>query len=599
MRQFIKTVFATVVGLMLFSILGLGGLLVLVGAIATLGSQSEAPRVEDKTVLSFNLSQNISDTSPEVSLGDALVGQGQEDVLPLRQAINAIEAAAKDDRIAGLYLSGSIGPGGNAGFANLRELRQALQTFRQSGKPILSYNLDWSERDYYLTSVANTVMLNPAGGLEVNGLRSEMMFFAGALEKFGVGVQVVRVGRYKAGGEMFTRSDRSPEDRQQTQQLLSDLWSEFLSTTAQSRKLTPQRVQAIADGQGLLLPDQAKTAGLVDRVAYPDEVLAELHKLTGEDKTEDSFRQISLSEYAELAADELTPSGSQEIALVYLDGDIVSGNGGPGSIGGDRIARLLRKLRTDQDVKAIVLRINSPGGSATASDVVAREVLLTRKAKPVIVSMGSVAASGGYQIAANATQIFASPNTITGSIGVYGIIPNFQRIANNNGITWDVVKTGRFADMDTIARPLTPEELAMQQRITERFYQNFLNTVAAGRPISPQQVAEVAQGRVWSGTDAKQVGLVDQLGGLEAAIAAAAQAAKLENDWYLEEYPKTRSLEERLVERFFSHFRSSMPPSTDPLTLQVQRLQSELRILQTLNDPMHLYSRLLFDPRIQ
>lgn len=346
------------------------------------------------------------------------------------------------------------------------------------------------------------------------------------------------------------------------------------------------------------MADQAKAAGLIDRVAYPDEVLAELQKLTGEKSGTESFRQVSLSNYVEIAAAEETSSSDQKLALVYAEGDIVSGSGGPGLIGGDRLARVLRDLRTDDDVKAIVLRINSPGGSATASDLVAREVLLARKVKPIIVSMGTVAASGGYQIAAHATQIFASPNTITGSIGVYGVIPNFQKIANDNGVTWDVVKTGRYADMETITRPLNPEELAIQQRITDRFYQNFLDTVAENRPISRQRIAEIAQGRVWSGLDAKKIGLVDQLGGLDDAIQAAVKAAKLSDDWQLEEYPKSRSFEERLFERLLSRVHPQVQQPTDVVSVEFSKLQTELRLLQNLNDPVNLYSRLLFNPKI-
>ncbi|HIK55200.1 MAG TPA: signal peptide peptidase SppA [Synechococcales cyanobacterium M55_K2018_004] len=598
MRDFLKTVLATITGLILFSFLGLGGLLFLLGAIATTASLESKPIVEDKTVLEFDLSQAISDTTadldPSLVIAEVLSGQLPEDVLPLRHAIEAIRAAAHDDRIVGLYIHGSVNAESGAGFASLRELREALQEFRKLGKPILAYDMEWSERDYYLASVANTILLNPAGLLEMNGLRSEMMFFAGALEKYGVGIQVVRAGRYKSAVEPFTRTSSSPEDRQQTQNLLADLWNEVLTTTAQSRKLTPQKLQAIADNQGLLMADQAKANGLIDRVAYPDEVLKELQKLTEEKDDQETFRQISLAEYAEVARAGDETTSDNHIALVYAEGDIVNGRGGPGLIGGNRFARLLRELRTDENVKAIVLRINSPGGSAIASDVIAREVLLTRQVKPVIVSLGSIAASGGYQIAASATEIFASPNTITGSIGVYGVLPNFQKIANQNGITWEVVKTGRFADMNTITRPRTAAELAIQQRIVDRIYQNFLNTVAKHRPLKVQQVEAIAQGRVWSGVDAKSLGLVDRLGGIEAAIQAAAKAAKLGDDWQLEEYPKTRSFEEQLFESLFSRLSLHTQQHSDVLTLQLQQLQANLQPLLALDDPVDTYSRLPF-----
>ncbi len=601
MRDFLKTILATLVGLFLFSIMGLGGLLFLVAAISS-ASKDVGPSVEDRTILSFNLSQGISDSRPESDpstvLGEALSGRERNDAIALRDAVNAIRAAAKDKRIVGIYLSGNVNPEVGTGYATLREVRDALKEFRDSGKPIIAYDDDWVERDYYLTSVANQILMNPMGTLEVNGLRSEMMFFAGALEKFGIGVQVVRAGRYKSGVEPFTRSSSSPEDRLQTQQLLTELWKEFLTTAATARKLTPQKLQAIADTQGMLMPDEAQKAGLVDRVAYADEVVAELHKLTGEDsKAETTYRRINLADYADLVAADERQSGGR-IALVYAEGSIVSGGGSPGQIGGDRLARLLRDLRLDEDVKAIVIRVNSPGGSATASDRVAREVLLARKVKPVIVSMGSIAASGGYQIAAHASEIFASPNTITGSIGVFGVLPNFQKIANSNGITWDVIKTGRLADMETVIRPRTPEELAKQQRVVDRIYANFLDTVTENRPISQQKILEIAQGRVWSGVAAKNLGLVDQLGGLNDAIQAAAKAAKLGDSWQIEEYPKPRSVEERLISTLLSSLPFGAVTATDPIESNLKRLTEDLEILRTLDDPMHAYTRLPFNLRI-
>ncbi|MBD2464335.1 signal peptide peptidase SppA [Oscillatoria sp. FACHB-1407] len=600
MRDFLKFVFATLVGLTLFSV---GGFMLLVAIIAAIAAQETAPALRDKTVLAFDLSLNITDTPPGTystgAIEQVLAGDSEQQIA-FREVLNALEAAATDDRIVGLYLYNSVNPSA-AGFANLTEIRQALQTFQESGKPILAYEMQWTERDYYLTSVADTVMLNPAGVMELNGFKSETAFFAEALEKYGIGIQVTRVGEYKSAVEPFIRSDRSPADRQQIQKLLTDLWGEFLQSVAKSRELTPQALQAVANEDGLLLASEAESAGLVDRLAYPDEAIAELRKLTEEEEAaaEEDFRQISLPEYAATVTPEPSGFSMNEVALVYVEGDIVSGEGGDGLIGGDFFAEEIRKLRLDENVKAIVLRVNSPGGSATASDLVAREIQLTTEVKPVIVSMGNLAASGGYQIATHATKIYALPSTITGSIGVFGLLPNVQAIANNNGITWDVVKTGQYADIQTITRPRTPAEMAIVQRITDQFYTRFLDTVAESRSLPRQRVAEIAQGRVWSGIEAQRIGLVDEIGGLEEAIQAAAETAELGDDWRLEEYPRSNLFEAELLDSLFSRYMGRSSSRLDPLTLELQTLREDLETLQSMNDPVGIYTRIWFIPRIE
>jgi protease IV len=599
MRDFFKNVLATFVGLFLFLTLGIAGLTAFLVAIAASSSDTE-PTVQASSVLTLDLSQPITDSNPAASprevIGSALRGEGESDAIPLRSVVESLEQAAKDDRIVGLYLNGSVQ---GTGFATLREIRQALETFRASGKPIYAYDaVSWQEKDYYLTSVANHIMLHPTGLLEINGLGFQTPFFARALQKYGIGVQVLRVGKYKSAVEPYLLSGNSPENREQTQKWLTDLWSEFLSAASKSRKLTPQKLQAIADKDGILLSAQAKSAGLVDKIAHEDEVVAELQKLTGEDEDTHSFRQIDLTDYAQTL--EAGKTSKNRIAVVYAEGDIVSGRGGSQSIGGDRFAELLRDLRNDSDVKAIVLRVNSPGGSATASEQITREVFLTNREKPIIVSMGDLAASGGYQISAHATRIFASPNTLTGSIGVFGVLPNFQKIANDNGITWDGVKTGRFADSDTISRPKTQEEMAIGQRVVNQIYDEFLNIVSKSRSIAKPKVNEIAQGRVWSGAEAKKIGLVDELGGLEEAIQAAAKAAKLGDDWELQEYPRSSSFEAKLLGQLFSSYFSEPESQTpiDPLTAEIQNFQEDFTTLKAMNDPQGVYSRLPFTPRV-
>lgn len=605
MRDFLKYTFASFVGVLLFVSVGFGGLIVLL-ILLSLGGQEAVPRVEDRSILTFDLSLEITDSVPQVEpeelLQDALTSQDSIRPIGLRTVLDALEQAAGDDRIVGLYLYGNINPvGPGSGFATMEEVHAALEQFQQSGKPIWAYEVGWSERDYALVSLADTIVLNPSGALEINGFRSEALFFAGALEKYGIGIQAVRAGRYKAAVEPFIRSDRSPEDAEQTRQVLEDLWQDFLSTAATNRDLLPAELQAIANTQGLLLAEEARAAGLIDQVAYFDEILPQLRDLTEQnDEDEPGFRQISLPAYASVVdGEESFVTVGNQIALVYAEGDIVSGSGSPGQIGGDRLSALLRELRQDEDVKAVVLRINSPGGSATASDRITREVQLLQAEKPVIVSMGSLAASGGYQIATYADEIFASPTTITGSIGVFGLLPNFQDIANENGITWDIIETAELADADTVSRPKTEAELAIIQRFVDQLYDQFVNDVAESRNLSRDRVAEIAEGHIWSGEDAQRIGLVDQLGGLEDAIAAAAEQADVGDNWYVREYPEPRTLEEQILNNLFGVRVQSEAAPRDPITLQLAALQADLNTLRALNDPMGLYSRLPFNPRIR
>jgi protease-4 len=519
-------------------------------------------------------------------------------ILTLRQVLKTLDQATKDPKIVGLYLQGGL-ESGTTGYATLREVRQALEQFRSTGKRILAYDLDWSEREYYLASVANTVMINPLGYLELDGFSSEALFFGNAFDKFGIGVQILRVGKYKSAVEPFTQAQRSPEDRAQTQQLLGDLWGEFRTSVGKSRRLSPESLQTLTNQEGVLLPVLARDRKLVDQIAHPDEVIASLKKLTNNDPKDESFRQISLVDYGQTLKQPDFILSKPKVVVVYAEGEIVDGEGGPGLVGGDRLAEALRSQRLDEEVKAVVLRINSPGGSVSASGVIQREVQLVRKSKPLIVSMGPVAASGGYWIATYANRIFAEPNTITGSIGVFGLLPNIKELANRNGITWDTVKTGTYADSLTLARPKTAAELAQQQKIVDQIYERFLTIVSESRQLPKAKVAEVAQGRVWSGLAAQKIGLVDQLGGLDAAIAAAAEAAKLGKDWIVEDYSQRRSIEQQVLERFFtSSVQSSLPQPNQPIGKVWQQLQTELTLLSRLNDPIGVYARLPYNLNI-
>jgi signal peptide peptidase A. Serine peptidase. MEROPS family S49 len=607
MKDFLKFTFASLlgnlIGLVLITTMGIGGLIFLAVMIA---NQDSGPQVKDKSVLVFDLALSVSDTGPNPSTSEALQELLSEDSptsIQLRTLVQTIDQASKDDRIVAIYLQGTNTPI-STGLANLKEIRQALQRFKDSGKTIIAYDIDWTAPEYYLASVANQVVINPLGSLDIKGLSSQVMFLTGALEKYGIGVQVIRVGKYKAAVEPFLLKKLSPENREQTQKLLGDLWGEWLRTIAPSRKVTPQQLQAFSNTEGILLADKALKGKLVDQVSYGDEVITNFKKMTGESKEKSQqFRQISINSYSKTPEVADNNSGNQnsnnKIAIVYAEGEIVDGSGTSSQIGGDRLAKELRKLRLDEKVKAVVLRVNSPGGSATASEVIGREVQLIRKQKPVIVSMGNYAASGGYWIAMGADQIFAEANTVTGSIGVFGLLFNIQDIASKNGITWDIVKTGKFADIQTNSRPKSPEELARLQSVVNLIYDRFISNVATNRKLTKDQVQEIAQGRVWSGSEAKQLGLVDEIGGLDAAIAFAAKKANLGDDWKLKEPAKPRTLEERILENLAGDNLTKIATPVDPLTREFLRLQEELSMIKTMNDPKGIYTRLPFNLRIE
>ncbi len=593
LKQTFASIIGTIVGLLLLVTMGASGLVLLLFAATT---PSEEPQVKDKSILVFDLATQIRDSEPQTNIQQVFSGD-VESTLKLREVLDSLEKAANDDRIVGLLLDGRKDNAGS-GYAVMEEVREAIANFQAKGKKIIAYDVAWSEREYYLASVADEVLLNPMGIMEFNGISSEQMFLKGAFEKYGIGVQVVRVGDYKAAVEPFTRQNLSPGNRQQTQALLTDLWNKFLSTVGESRELSPQYLQQLADQKGFIEPKEAKELKLVDEIAYFDNLTAKLRELTGESaaKTE-SFRQIKFDDYVSECKTTVSNlnTAKNTIAVVYAEGSIVGGKGNIEQIGSDRFSQEFRELRENDNVKAIVLRVNSPGGSATASEVILREILLTKEEKPVIVSMGNVAASGGYWISAGADRIFAEENTITGSIGVFGLLPNIQKISNNHGITWDVVQTGKFADIDSSVRPKTDAELAIYQKSVAQVYNLFLQKVAEYRKLPQEEVQKIAQGRVWSGKEALKNGLIDQIGGLESAIAFAAERAELGEDWQIAEFPQNKTWETQVIERLFKIEALQVDRAVDPLTSELLKIRQELALLQSFDDPRGIYARLPFE----
>jgi protease-4 len=603
MKNFFTSMLGALVALFIFT----GGAFLLfigfVGAIAAMGGgEKAAPEFEKGSYVVFDLSSNITDAPPPIDFGS--FGGGHDDTVQLRTVTRALRAAAKDERVAGVFVTGGLRPASfGSGFAALKEVRAALAGVKAAGKPVSAYLTTATTKDYYLASASSEVAIDPYGMIMMPGLASEPMFFAGAFEKYGIGVQVTRVGKYKSAVEPFTRTNMSAESRDQLQKLLDDIWGGVLADIAPSRATSVEKIQTAVDAEGLIRPEQAKGAKLVDRIAYRDEIYDDLKAKTGRAGSKKPFKQITLADYAKLSKDiaDLPERGlgdspessgkSGRIAVVYAEGDIVDGEGDVGDVGGSRFSRELRKLRQDDDVKAIVLRVNSPGGSASASETIQREIRLAKKVKPVVVSMGSYAASGGYWIAAYGDRIFAEPTTITGSIGVFGVQFDVKKLSSDFGLTFDTVKTGKFADVISITRPKTPEELAVFQRMVDWIYGEFVGKVAEARKLKREVVEEIAQGRVWSGAEAKKLGLVDELGGLDTAIAYAAKQAKLGADYRLVEYPRPKELFEAVQE-----FVEKIVPNNaraPGLAMQIaQRVENEVKVLRSFNDPQGVYARL-------
>lgn len=600
MKNFFTSMLGALVALIIFTVGAMVLMLGFVAAMAALGSSEAArPTLARGSYLVFDLSTNISDAPPRLDFN--FLSDSTETV-QLRSLTHALRAAAKDDRIAGVFITGDLSPAAfGSGYAALKEVRDALAAVKTAGKPVTAYITHATTKTYYLASVASELSMDPYGMILMPGLASQPMFFAGAFQKYGINVQVTRVGKYKSAVEPFTRTEMSPENREEVQKLLGDIWGEILTDIAPSRNVTPEKIQATVDAEGLIRAETAKASGFIDRIAYRDEVYDALKEKTGRTGPKEAFKQITVTEYAKMVKDIAdapkrdggVPRGGRggRIAVVYAEGEIVDGEGEPTEIGGTKFSRELRKIRNDDNVKAVVLRVNSPGGSASASEVIQREIRLIKAVKPLVVSMGSYAASGGYWISADSDRIFAEPTTITGSIGVFGLQFDVQKLANNFGVTFDTVKTGKFADALTISRPKTPEEIAVLQRMVDWIYGEFVTKVAEGRKLTRAQVEEIAQGRVWSGTEALRIGLVDELGGLDAAIAFAAEKAELSDNYRLVEYPRHLDLVEAIQE-YISDKSHEFAQSTSLTAKIAGRIDQELKLLRTFNDPKGIYARL-------
>ena len=554
MKDFFKFVFASMVGFILsFFVVFILLIAIVASIVSSAGSEGKVSPISN-SILHVSLDYPIkerTDKNPFAEFG--LMGFDSKETLGLNEILENLEKAKKDEYIKGIFLDVSSLA---AGFATIEEVRNALIDFKKSGKFIIAYSEVYTQSAYYLASVADKVYMNPEGMIDFRGLSTELMFFKGSLEKLDIEAQIIKVGTYKSAVEPFILDKMSEPNRQQVNSFLGSMYDHFLTEISKSRKIPKSTLFTLADSAKVRNPKDALVYKMIDGLKYKDEVLDELKSKSGMEKKKE-LKSVTIEEYAP-APEENSSGSSDRIAIVYANGEIISGEGNDESIGSDRISRAIRKARLDTKVKAIVLRVNSPGGSALASDVIWREMVLAKKSKPVIVSMGDVAASGGYYIACAADSIFAQPNTITGSIGVFGIIPNMQKFFKNKlGITFDGVKTGKYADLGNVSRPLTDAEKMIFQQEVNKVYSTFTQKVADGRKKSKSYIDSIGQGRVWSGTEALQNGLVDKLGNINDAIASAAKKAKLK-DFKIVSYPDQidpiKSLFENSGDKIKSYF---------------------------------------------
>ena len=540
MYKFFKLVLANLLAgiilLFVFFILLIGS----IAGIAAMGSAAEVA-VKDNSILEITLNYQM----PDRAMQGGMPSFGGTGTLGLNAAVDAIHRAKTDDRIRGIFLNLTMAQ--PASLATLQELRQAIEYFRESGKFVWAYADSYTQAMFYLASVADRVYIHNEGMLDFRGLSSTLFFLRGALEKMGVDMQIVRYGEFKSAVEPFMLDRMSPENRIQTQQYLNCLWNSMLTDISESRDISIAELNRIANGLMAMFPSDAVNLNLIDGAFGHGEMLRKLADAV-EIEDIDDLEFIELRRYARVPAPRERGRVRDRIAVIYAQGEITMGRGGPYQIGSITLSRAIREAANNDRVKAIVLRVNSPGGSALASEIIRQEVVAAMEKKPVVVSFGNVAASGGYWIATDANVIFAQPTTITGSIGVFGMIPNAQQLFNERlGVTFDNVSTNPHANFLSLNRPMTAFERQQMQRFVDQTYYKFLDIVAESRNLLITHVDSIGQGRVWSGIDAKNLGLVDQIGGLTEAIAKAAELAEIEK-FRIVNYPRERDAFEQLME---------------------------------------------------
>lgn len=537
MRTFFKIFFASLLALFIFSLICF---FLLVGAISGITSK-EKVKLADKSVLVLDLGQHFNEQLQNNLLSE--LTNSEENAPGLYDVLRMIKHAKEDKHIAGIYITGN----GNAnGFASSNEIRLAIKDFKESKKFVVAYADVLTQGVYFVSAQADKLYVNPTGAVDWSGFNVGLAFLKGTLDKLEIQPQIFYAGKFKSATEPFRTDKMTPENKLQTSAWLGDLYNYFLIKTADERKIDTATLHALANNASIQTPQDALRYKLIDGLKYDDEIKDEIKKRLGIEKY-DKLNFVSLSKYADAA--DYKENGKDKIAVIYAEGNIVDGNGDNDNIGDDKYRKIIRRARLDKSIRAIVLRINSGGGSALASENIWRELALAKKDKPVVVSFGDVAASGGYYIAAGADSIFANPNTITGSIGVFALLPNMQNFFKNKlGVTFDGVKTAQYADAGAVYRPLTETEKKFFQNSVDRIYTQFKQRVAEGRKRDTAYIDSIAQGRVWSGDAALHIGLVDKIGNMQDAVNCAARMAKIKT-YRLREYPETSSWLDRLLNK--------------------------------------------------
>ncbi|MDR1406351.1 MAG: signal peptide peptidase SppA [Prevotellaceae bacterium] len=581
MKSFFKMVFASCLGVLVAGIIGTVMLIFIVGAIGSVFSTStETVKVKPNSIFRIMLDQPVAERTKNGQLEVGLTSVYMTHHIGLCDILKAINKAAIDPNIKLAYLDLSEL---QAGMAHVEEIRAALEKFKESGKPIIAYGDNYSQSAYYLATIADKVYLNPYGDAALTGLHAEVMFYKGLLDKLQVEVQIVRHGKFKSAVEPFIANKMSDENREQYLTFIRSIWEYRLEKICHARQIDNKKIHSLINNLDLLTAQDALNSGLVDALLYKDELLDELCSLSGA-ASESELKMVDLADYASVARKHNV--SRQRIAVVYADGEIFMGKGET-EITSWNFANTLRTIRNDENIKAVVFRVNSPGGSAQASEIIARELALLKAQKPVVVSMSNYAASGGYWIAAPADKIIVNPASLTGSIGVFGVIPNIQKGLNNHlGITVDEANSNTAAGYPSIMRQMTAREREVSQASVELIYSQFINKVADARGLAVTRVDEIGQGRIWSGIDAVKLGLADELGGITEAIDAAANLAGLEH-YRLIELPTKKTTVEQLLE-------SLTGGSVAVKTQAPEQLHTMERFLQEITEP-GVYARLPYD----
>lgn len=547
MKAFFKTLFASFLGSALLLVILF--IILITSLISSIASSTETKvTLKPQTVLYMNLNYEIPDRTSPNSFEMVLSGMNfnftETDLAGMNDIMNNIKAAANDPNISGIFLELSTIM---TSYANIEEIRNQLIEFKKSGKFIISYAEAYSQDAYYLATVSDKIYMLADGVLDIHGLASQPMFYKHLFEKLDIEMQIIRPenNRFKSAVEPYFLDKMSEANREQTSVLWNSVWNKICNDISISRNISVDKINKFADDLTLLFDSEAALDNnFIDGLKYRDEIISELHDLTN---TADNKKVniIKNTQYAKVRPD--LYEGEDKIAIIYASGQIIDGEGDETTIGSTTLSEALRQARTDKKVKAIVMRVNSPGGSAVASEVIRREVELAAKEKPFIVSMGNYAASGGYWISSSSDYIFADPTTLTGSIGVFGTVPNLEGFMTDKiGLSFDVVKTNENSDFGSIVKPMTPYQLKMMQKHVTNTYDDFITLVSTERGLSKTFVDSIAQGRVWSGADAIEIGLVDELGGIEKAVAYAAEKANIQT-YSIKEYPKQEDIFESLI----------------------------------------------------